>query len=177
MVKIDVKVKGTAPLLMNKFVDTSQLPGKSSRGKKVYEPSEEAEKKAYRTSSGQLYLPGTHFKASMVKAGSDIKISGRKTCKDFIKSGLFILEEEIVLDQQKYEIHSEPVVIQRARVMSWRPKFKQWTCKFTIELIDEEWLNPTLVKQVLEAAGKYKAVGDHRPEYGRFEIVDFKVQK
>jgi len=177
MVKIDVKVKGTAPLLMNKFTDTSQDAAKSNRGKKVYDPTEEAEKKSYRTQDGKLYLPGTHFKASMVKAGADIKMSGRKTCKDFIKAGLFILDDEIVLDQQEYEIHSEPVVIQRARVMSWRPKFKQWSCKFTIELLDEDYLNPSLVKQVLESAGRFKAVGDHRPEYGRFEIVDFKVQK
>lgn len=177
MVKIDVKVKGTAPLLMNKFTDTSQDPGKSSRGKKVYEPADEAEKKAYRTAEGKLYLPGTHFKASMVKAGADIKMTGRKTCKDFIKAGLFVVDEEIILDQQEYEIHSEPVVIQRARVMSWRPKFKQWSCSFTIELLDEDYLNPSLVKQVLESAGRFKAVGDHRPEYGRFEIVDFKVQK
>ena len=177
MVKIDVKVKGTAPLLMNRFVDTSQDPGKSSRGKKVYEPADEAEKKAYRTADGKLYLPGTHFKASMVKAGADIKMTGRKTCKDFIKAGLFVVNEEIILDQQEYEIHAEPVVIQRARVMSWRPKFKQWSCSFTIELLDEDYLNPSLVKQVLESAGRFKAVGDHRPEYGRFEVVEFKVQK
>lgn len=171
--KIEVAVKGSAPLLMNKFTDSSSAPGTSARGKKVYVPEEEAERKAYRNEEGKLILPATHFKASMVKAGTDIKQAGRKTYKDFVKSGLFIVDNEIVLDQQEYVVHEEPVVIQRARVMSWRPKFKEWSCKFVIDVIDEDFLGFQAVKQILESAGKYKGVGDHRPEYGRFEIVSF----
>lgn len=177
MVKVKVKVNGVAPLLMNKFTDTSQDPAQTNRGKKQYNPAEEAEKKTYRDEKGKLYIPSTHFKASMVKAGADIKHSGRKTCKEFIKAGIFIEPEQIILDQQEYEVHSEPVVIQRARVMSWRPKFKKWSCSFVIEIADSEMLNPTLVKQVLEASGKYKAVGDHRPEYGRFTVEKFETIK
>ena len=174
MAKIDLKVKCIAPLLMNKFLE--KVEGSSSRGKKVYEPSDEAEKKAYRTEDDQLYLPSTHFKASMVKAATDFKMSGKKSYKDYVKSGIFIYPEQIILDQQKYEVHSEPVVIQRARVMSWRPKFKEWSCSFEIEIADD-MLNPTTIKEILQMAGKYKAVGDHRPEYGRFEVVEFKVKK
>ena len=174
MVKIDVKVKGIAPLLMNKFVE--EQSGESKRGKKVYVPEEEAEKKTYRTDDGKLYLPSTHFKASMVKASSDFKMTGRKTYKDYVKAGIFIETKEIVLDQQEYEIHAEPVVIQRARVMSWRPKFKEWSCSFVIEIVDE-MINQTTLKEILSMAGKYKAVGDYRPEYGRFKIVSWKVKK
>ena len=46
MVKIDVKVIGIAPLLMNKF--TEAKPEESKRGKKVYDATEEAEKKTYK---------------------------------------------------------------------------------------------------------------------------------
>ena len=175
MVKIKISVEGVAPLLMNKFVEAKQ--GESNRGKKIYVPEEEAEKKAYRTIDKKLYLPNTHFKASMVKAGTEIKVSGRKTYKEFVKSGIFIDEQEIVLDQQEYEIFACPVVIGKARVMSWRPMFKKWSCSFTIELADEEWLNPTVIKQILESAGKYKGVGDFRPEFGRFKVTKFKVVK
>ena len=174
MVKIDVKVKGVAPLLMNKFIESQ--PGESKRGKKVYDPSEEAEKKTYRTNDGKLYLPSSHFKASMVKAAADFKMTGRKTYKDYVKAGVFIETSEIVLEQQEYEIHAEPVVIQRARVMSWRPKFKEWSCSFRIEIVDE-MINQTTLKEILSMSGKYKAVGDYRPEYGRFKIVSWKVKK
>jgi len=169
--KIEVSIKGVSPLLMNKFSEPTQ--GESKRGKKVYDAEEEAEKKTYRTSDGKLFLPSSHFKASMVKAGADFKMTGRKTYKEYIKSGVFINEEEIVLDQQEYEIHTEPVVIQRARVMSWRPKFKTWSCSFTIEIVDE-MINQTTLKEILTMAGKYKAVGDYRPDFGRFEVVEFK---
>ncbi len=176
MVKVKVKVNGTAPLLMNKFIDTSQNSSASQRGKKVYVPEEEAEKKTYRTEQGKLCLPSTHFKASMVKAATDFKISGKKTYKDYIKAGVFIEPQEIVLDQKNYEIHSEPVVIARSRVMSWRPKFKQWSCEFEIDIADP-MINPTTLKEILEMAGKYKGVGDHRPEYGRFTVTEYKVLK
>ncbi len=173
MRKIKVKVKGKAPLLMNKFSVEEKT---SSRAKKVYVPKEEAERKTYRTTSGKLCLPNTHFKAAMIKAGTDFKMEGRKTYKEYIKAGIFIEPQEIVLDQQKYEIHEEPVVIQRARVMSWRPKFKEWSCEFEIEITDE-MINPNILKDILVAAGQYKGVGDHRPEYGRFEVIEWKVSK
>ncbi len=169
--KYKVKVKGTAPLLMNKFSEAVEK--KSTRKKKVYVPEEEAERKTYRTEDGKLFLPSTHFKASMIKSAVDFTMTGRKTYKDYIKSGLFILEQEIVLDQQKYEIFACPVVIQRARVMSWRPMFKEWSCAFTLDIADD-MMNAETVKDILESAGKYKAVGDYRPEHGRFEIVEFK---
>ena len=169
--KYKVRIKGVAPLLMNRFsVDTEK---KSTRKKKVYVAEEEAERKTYRTSKGELFLPSTHFKASMIKASTDFTMTGRKTYKDYVKSGLFILESEIVLDQQKYEIFECPVVIQRARVMSWRPMFKEWSCGFTIDIADD-MMNSETIKDILESAGKYKGVGDFRPEHGRFEIVEFK---
>lgn len=172
--EIKVKVRGVAPLLMNRFVVTTGE--ESKRGKKVYDPKEEAEKKTYRTEQGKLYLPNTHFKASMVKASTDFKMTGRKTYKDYVRSGVFIKEQEIVLDQQEYKIFECPVVIQRARVMSWRPMFKEWTCEFTIEITDD-FINQTTLKEILESAGRFKGVGDFRPEYGRFEVIEYKKVK
>lgn len=173
MVKYKVKIKGKAPLLMNRFSVEEKT---TSRAKKVYIPEDEAEKKTYRTENKKLFLPSTHFKASMVKSATDFKMTGRKTYKDYIKSGIFIEESEIVLDQQEYEIFECPVVIQRARVMSWRPMFKEWSCQFTLEIADE-MLDATIIKEILEAAGRFKGVGDFRPEHGRFVVKEFKKIK
>jgi|SRR3990167_2859656 len=171
MTKVKVKVIGIAPLLMNRFhIETN---GKG-RTKRVYDPKEEAEKKAYKTTEGKLFLPNTHFKASLVKASTDFKMIGKKSYRDYIRSGIFIEEEQIILNQQNYEIHEEPVVIQRNRVMSWRPKFKEWSCEFTIN-IEDDMINSQILKEILESAGKYKGVGDHRPEYGRFKIDSYEI--
>ena len=52
--KYKVKVKGTAPLLMNKFSEAVEK--KSTRKKKVYVPEEEDERKNYRKEVGKLFL-------------------------------------------------------------------------------------------------------------------------
>ena len=38
-------------------------------------------------------------------------------------------------------------------------------------------INQTTLREILEMAGKYKGVGDYRPEYGRFQIESWKVVK
>lgn len=170
MVKIKVRVEGTVPLLMHKF---TQADPTSARGKKVYVAEDEAEKAAYRNSDGKLFAPAAWFKAAMVKSGTDYKMEGRKTYKEYVKSGVLINENEIILDQQDYEIHECAVVVQRSRIIRWRPMIKEWSCEFTIEIIDDK-INPTVLKQILEFAGKLKGVGDNRPEYGRFVVTKYK---
>ena len=172
--KINVKVEGVSPLIMHKFIIN---PEATSRGKKVYIPEEEAEKVAYRNEKGELVLPTTHFKAAMTKSATEFTAKGKKTYKDFIKSGLMFEETETILDQQEYEIYTCAVVIARSRIARSRPRINKWSCGFTMEITDETWLNPTVVKEILEAAGKFKGVGDNRPEFGRFKITEFKTIK
>ncbi len=171
--EINVKIKGTAPLLLHRFAPEESV---SSRTKKVYIAEEEAEKACYRNKQGQVFIPSTHFKGAMIKSGVDFIYKGRKTYKEYIKAGIFIKESEIILTPQEYIINSMPVVIARARILRSRPEFKDWECKFTIEIADEA-LDDRIVKDILIAAGKYKGVGDFRPEYGRFEVVSFKKAK
>ena len=172
--KIKVSVKGTSPLLLHKYVEPDQTTSKKK--KKVYVPAEEAEKVCYRTEDGQIYIPSTHFKGAMINAGVDFIYSGRKTYKEYIKSGMFIEEKEIILTPQEYNISNLPVVISRARIMRSRPEFKEWECTFTIEVINED-LDKSILKEILESAGKFQGVGDFRPEYGRFVITSFEVVK
>lgn len=173
--KIKVKVKGLAPYIMHKFVIADNKT--SSRGKKVYIPEEEAEKVAYRNEKGELVIPSSHFKASMVKAAVDFQAKGKKTYKDYIKSGIVFEDEYNLLDKQEYEIFTCAVVVSRSRIARSRPLIRNWSCEFVFEIIDETWLNQTVVKEILEAAGKFKGVGDQRPEYGRFEVVEYKELK
>jgi len=112
----------------------------------------------------------------MIKSAVDFIYSGRKTYKDYIKSGIFFKEQEIILTPQEYTISNMPVVIARSRIMRSRPEFKKWKCTFNIEVINED-LDKTILKEILESAGKFKGVGDFRPEYGRFEITSFEEVK
>lgn len=172
--EIEVKVKGKSSLLLHQYVEADATTSKKK--KKVYVPAEEAEKVCYRTEDGQIYIPSTHFKGAMIKSGTDFIYSGRKTYKEYIKSGIFFKEKEIILTPQKYNINNTPVVIGQSRIMRSRPEFKEWECTFTIEVINED-LDKTVLKEILQSAGKFQGVGDFRPEYGRFEVVSFEVVK
>ena len=68
------------------------------------------------------------------------------------------------------------VVVQRSSVMRTRPKFKEWSCEFTLE-VDENLCNLSEVRQWLEAAGNRVGLGDYRPMFGRFEVAEFKEVK
>jgi len=171
---IKVKVEGVAPLIMHKFFVEPEGEKKSARGKKVYVPADEAEKVTYRNDKKELCIPGTHFKAAMIKSATDFPFKGKKSYKDFIKAGIFIEEDLIKLDQQEYEIYNCPVVVQRSRIMRSRPMIRKWSCTFNIENIDPDTLSADAIKQILEAAGKYKGVCDNRPEFGRFKVTQFK---
>jgi len=175
--EIEVEIKGISPYCMARFYDSTELQNSSSkRGKKIYVPEEEAAKKAYKTTDGKYFIPSLHFKTAMVRASTDFKMQGKKSYKDYCKAGMFIDIPEILITPQKYTIYETPVVIGRARVLSWYPLFKEWTCKFKIYIMDD-FLDPTTLKEILMTAGKYQGVGNFRPEFGRFEVTKFQFKK
>ena len=168
MKKIKIKVSGTAPLLINRYI----VSDGDARKKKVYIPEDEAEKKAYKNKDGEYFIPTKNFKSAMIRAGSDFKMQGMKTYKEYVKSGIFFESDEALLEPKTYIIHAEPVNIKGAMVMSWRPKFEDWSTEFVM-VITDDMLDKNMLKQILEAAGTYKGVGSYRPEYGRFKVDTF----
>jgi hypothetical protein len=171
MRKIEVEIKGER-YLMNKFVPS--IDTESKKKKRVYVPKEEAEKKTYRRKDGKLYIPSTQIEATMIKAGTDFRMDKNKTYKEYIKGGIYVEPFEILITPQKYEIFESQGVINRARVLIWRPEFKNWSAKFIINVTDEI-LDVLQLKEILIEAGKHKGIGDWRPKFGRFEIVHWKV--
>jgi hypothetical protein len=171
MKKIEVEIKGER-YLMNRFVPSTDT--ESKKKKKIYVPGEEAERKAYRTKDGKLYIPSTQIEATMTKAGTDFKMDKNKTYKEYIKGGIYVEPFEILITPQKYEIFATPVVINRSRVLAWRPQFNNWSAKFTINITDE-CIDILQLKEILIEAGKHKGIGDWRPKFGRFEIIRWKV--
>lgn len=174
MKKINVKIKGER-YLMNKF-NTVVEAKSGKKQKKVYVPEEEAKKKEYRNDKGILFIPSTQPEACMQKAGADFVMEGRKKYGQYLKGGIFIEQQEIPLSPQKYEIFECPVVINRARVLAWRPMFTNWSCEFTINVTDD-MIDTNVLKEILIEGGRHKGLGDWRPKFGRFEVVDWKVKE
>ena len=126
MKKIKVKIKGVAPLLHNRFPEEEHGQNKTSIKKKIYVPKEEAEKKVYKDEKHNLCIPSEHIFGALIKAGVKFKYENRQTYKEIIKGGVIIEPDMIPLGKKKFdEIDTRSVVIQRARVIRWRPKFNE----------------------------------------------------
>jgi len=175
MKTINVEITGIAPLLQNRFPIEAHGHNISKVTKKVYVPDDEAKKCLY-TRDDVIFQPAEHIYQSMIRAATDFKFSGKKTFKDVVTSCIAVEPEEIPLISDKpYEIDIRPVVIQRARVLKWRPKFNQWKLKFNILILDETNISPANIKEILEKAGATKGIGDYRPRFGRFTITSWNV--
>lgn len=159
-------------MLQNKYV--SGKDGKSGKKQVVYDPREEAEKKLILDADGDLAQPGSHFEGSMIRAAVNYKMKGKKTYKDAFKAGIVV---EPLLVKHKittWEIDERTAVIQRNRIMRWRPKLPEWELDFTIVIRDEN-IEPLTLLAILQEAGLYHGVGDYRPKFGLFDVTKFVV--
>lgn len=174
MKSVNIEITGIAPLLHHRFQTENHGENASKSKKKVYDPKEEAENCLYRNSAGEIYQPAEHIFQAMVKGAVAYKFEGKKTYKDVITSGIAISPEDIpLITEQDYEIDARPVVIQRSRVVRWRPRFNEWKVRFTIDILDDENISVPILKDILETAGKTKGIGDYRPRFGRFMVSKF----
>lgn len=190
MYTINVKVKGTAPLMQHRF-PIPDLADMSKGGTKVTgakDYTQEWRDYFYETTNGEIYQPAVHFEATMIKSAVNFKIvgKGRKTYRDLFRATVFVTPEEILhgmkvpqeLDtdgDKRLYLDMRPVVVVRARVVRIRPTFKiGWELGFQIEVIDDQ-IQPALVNDVLTLAGKTVGIGDNRPKFGRFMITQFEV--
>lgn len=180
MKKIQVQIKGMSPLLMNSaksMIDQALGAEMKVRTKEIV-PGEEAEKVAHRNSEGKLFVPSTAIKAAMINASSFKKI-GKYAAKAIVSASVYIPNPEIILDKQKYEIDARTVVIQRNRVVKFRPVFKEWKLDFEM-LYNETLINEKFIKEILIEAGQRIGLLDFRPQktgsFGMFEVTAFQVK-
>ena len=181
MKKIQVEIKGMSPLLMNsaKAMIDSALGAEMQVKTKKYDPKEEAEKVAHRNSAGKLFVPSTAVRAAMINASSFKKI-GKYAAKSIVSAAVYIPEPELILDKQKYEVDARTVVIQRNRVVKFRPIIKDWKLKFEI-LYNEDLIDEKFIKMILTEAGQRIGLLDFRPQktgsFGMFTISSWKPAK
>jgi len=159
----EVTVEGVCDLLMHKF-STEELTN----------PVDAAENSAYRLEDGRLYLPSEHFFQSMIRAASEFRIDDKsnKTYRDYVQSAVLIEPESIPFGiDVKYSIDSRPV---KSKVVRHRPRISRgWTLTFDINILVEQLISKDILNAILTKAGQKHGVGDYRPRFGRFMVVEF----
>jgi len=176
MLKFECKIRGIAPLLFNRFPDEDNPAGKSKKKRAILSKDEQVEKSLYRLDNKKVYTPSEHLVGSMIKAAVSFKLEGKKTFKDVVKAGVFIEPLKIPHEKQAYIADWRPVVINRARVMKGRARMDEWELKFELTCIDDRATEKD-IEEILKYAGAYIGIGDYRPRYGRFEVIEHKKVK
>jgi len=175
MRKVKVELKGVTPLLMNNPQSMiSKAQGELKKTTQKYDLEKDAEQLAYKTKTGELYVPSSAIKGTMM-GGASYKKFGKNSAKPIIAGGVFINPDQVKLGTKKYELDIRTVVIQRQRVVKARPKIEDW--KLSFELLYDETLisdGKTMIKPILEDAGKRVGLLDFRPQksgsFGTFEV-------
>lgn len=167
-----VTIKGIRPILHNRFVTNND-----KKKKKEYIPKEEAKIKLYTTEDGYPYQPATHLEGAMIEAAKRFKWEGRKTMMDLFKSSIFVSPEEIPFETPEnpnnYKIDERPVVINRARVLAWRPRWDEWQLSFYVNVFQPDQISTQQLKEIISHAGYFVGIGDFRPKFGTFVVTNF----
>lgn len=184
---MQVVIRGISPLLMhngqtadplNKF--SKQMKAITGKRKKTEEDYAEMSKiewhaGLYVDKDGDLIIPSTLIEASIQDGAKKSKLG-----KAF-KSAVFINDDakldigtkkkasELWGDDQYRDVRG--VRVGQSRVMRTRPVFNQWKCSFVLHF-DDEQVNEADVVRAMEDAGSKSGLGDFRPRFGRFEIVE-----
>jgi len=179
MKTVNVKIEGISPLLQHRFPTAgADEPSKKRTGVPDYKA--EAELSLYKD-SGQIYQPSSHIEGALANAAKSFKISGKRgaTYRKLVASTIEVWPDAIPHIFQEYMIDERPVVIQKARVIRYRPRFDKWALEFELRLLDDQ-LSPATVKEILDHAGLYVGIGDWRPDkagkFGKFMVTKYEVK-
>ena len=174
---ISVTIKGITPLLMHRFAVTgAEDASKLRTGVPDWEKAAELAK--YADEKGHLYQPAEHIERTLAEAAKNFKITGRRgaTYSKLVGSTVDVEPFAVPHKIQKSVVDSRPVVVQKARVIRYRPRLDDWELDFNIRLHDDQ-LQTEVIKQILDYAGLYVGIGDYRPQkkgkFGKFMVIRF----
>lgn len=190
MKSIDVEIRGLQPILMHSpqgidpthplVLKMKEITSKGSKKKSAADLVEQdwLEFQLSIYWNGEfVYVPDTAILGT-IRAGAAENRRGRE-----VQAGVDIADQEVPLIydgpktlKELYEkrfVDRRPAGVQKARVMRVRARFNQWNLRFRL-LVDDAVMNVGDARKALEIAGLRKGLLDHRPRFGRFEVVSWK---
>lgn len=175
--KFTFAITGVSPILMNNPINMQKPGGKGATNvKTIPSAEEEAKKSLYVLPDGKLFGPALGFRSGLLEAAKGRRI-GKKSAKTILGGAVFCTGEQVLLYHPKsrkqltnkdYIIDSRRAVIQKtAGIIRSRAKIELWACDVEFE-IDTALVEPSLVEEVLQMAGKIVGYLDFRPQKGGF---------
>lgn len=166
-----VTIEGLPPgILMHAF------PMQPIPGFEKMEPEEQAKHAEYRTPEGKLHVPGINIQRAFVNGGKFVKGKGRASLMNTVAACVFVSPPHVILNKQKYEIDSRPVVnpTTKGRIIRNRPWFQDWKLSFEVEW-DPTLISDAQMREVVDHTGSRVGILDFRPAckgpFGRFIVT------
>ena len=188
MKEISVIITGKTPLLCNKFTDAEQMAAsnasRSSISSNSRAPQEVAESKLYKDEDGVIGIPQPNLFRCIIDAGKYFKVGRNNVTTQ--KSSLIpacVAVSPIFIQlahKHPWRVDSRPVRIPATggRIVAHRPCFEDWSLAFDVEL-DEEIMNESLFREIVDAAGGRVGLGDFRPDckgpFGKFVVTRWDI--
>jgi hypothetical protein len=173
-----VKIRGTSRILFHAW--KLNADGTVVREKKKQTPEEEVESYVYRTKDGNIGIPGEYLRYSVVAAARFLRDprDRRKGASDLFKKGIVSLTEMADTGKATWDwVYARKFNIARGSITLRRPMLDEgWEATFLFLVVDEEWIPSDALREALALAGRVIGIGDHRPAFGRFEVVSFEVE-
>jgi hypothetical protein len=176
-----VSITGSAPLLFhrwtNEAVEAKAAAAKGSKAKKT----DDIETYVWRNEVGEICLPGEYVRQSIIAAAKyrQDPRSPRKSAMDLVKAGLVSLTECATLGVTDWDYEDRRrVVVQRNAITRTRPAMHPgWEAEFTLLVNLPEYISSTMLRELLNDAGRLIGVGDFRPSYGRYTTTSFRIEE
>lgn len=121
------------------------------------------------------FIPGYNALAALIMGGKVHKLGTA------IKRGALVLEDKLPIEYtgprspdalfaDKQFVDMRSVKVGTSKVLRARPKFDTWTLRLTIAY-DETVLQTDDLLRVAQTTGAMVGLGDYRPRFGRFEVL------
>ena len=179
-----VRIQGTQDILFHRWneeeVQAKADAKKGSDEKKRDNP----EAYIYRNDEGFICIPGRYIVRAVVEAGRNFQDprSKKKMAKDLVQAAVManeILSPILVKGEPTKDWEYDDrqrVCIMRSAVTRTRPAFKKgWQVDFTLISLVPDLVTPVFLRKLVDYAGLLEGLGDFRPTYGRFKVIQWEI--
>jgi hypothetical protein len=186
---VTVTIRGVVPLLFHRWSNESIAEKAKAAKGSAAKKSDDVDSYVWRDGDGHICLPGVYLLGALVdprngaaKYRQDPR-SPRKSALDLFRAGVSTLVDLApVRSVTKPDVPTavwdyldeRRAVVQRQGITRSRPAFLAgWEATIDLVVNSPEYIDQTMLLDVLGIAGRLVGVGDFRPTYGRFQVVSF----
>lgn len=174
--RLSITIEGVSDFLFHRWNPESvEEKGRAAKGSKA-KKSDDIESYVMRDEKGRLAIPGEYLRQSIINAAKFLQDprSPRKSAMDLYKAGIIVTTEAAHVGKDTWDyLDKRRVQVQRNGINRVRPALlKGYRATFEIEVLLSEYIPRDVLLGVIVNAGRLVGLGDFRPTYGRFMILD-----